>query len=219
MTCRSWIAGAALAALAALAAGACKKSEPVVTRAEPAGDPPPPSPEEKRRRLAVQTPDQALAHSFDYPHEGGRVTRVLVQYVRADAKLDPDHGAVLVETSYPFEFRADDPRRPLGAPDRVVARTPYDCRITRWTSIGNAIDEGRCNYRYGYLGRPRCTLAEIWRRAVTAGAPRDALATIELLVPSEGKPQRWQLAIIDRPRDVHFALEVPDDCERVLEKP
>ena len=61
----------------------------------------------------------------------------------------------------------------------------------------------------------RCTVVEIWQKAIKLGAPKDALAVITF---RNTQPPKWGFSITDAPRDVHIAHEFPDDCERTLEK-
>lgn len=133
------------------------------------------------------------------------------RYVDSSGVLDAEFG----ELHYTFgavTVPADDPKRKTGAPVpavEVVTQCPVILLSKTW---GTGL--GMCRNVAAYL--PRCTVAEIWRRAIAAGAMADALATIRL---TNLAPVTWRFTIRDAPRNIDFAHTFPDDCERQLEQP
>jgi hypothetical protein len=61
---------------------------------------------------------------------------------------------------------------------------------------------------------PRCTLAQVWKRAIDAGAPSPAFATIELGTGHVGGASlSWTFEIVDRTTGKKvFKKTFPDDC-------
>jgi hypothetical protein len=58
---------------------------------------------------------------------------------------------------------------------------------------------------------PRCTMAQVWQRAIGAGAPHPALAGIS--VTSAGGTFVWGFSIIDASTGTKvFTRKFPDDC-------
>jgi hypothetical protein len=140
------------------------------------------------------------------------ISNITVEYVDAKGMLDDEYGGVWV--SYGVSNKpADDPKRKTGAPVKADAALPETCPTVtyakKWTVGYNA-----CPQEEPHV--PRCTVAQIWKRAIAKEAPGDALAVVKYrnLVPP-----LWFFTIHDAPRDVNIALELPDDCERELEKP
>jgi hypothetical protein len=58
----------------------------------------------------------------------------------------------------------------------------------------------------------RCTVIQIWQRALADGAPANAVAKIST-IGGIG----WTFAIDDAPRDVHFSRSYDDDCAPAAE--
>jgi len=119
-----------------------------------------------------------------------------------------------------YQFRSPSmatqplPKAPaLGAPV-VDHRQP--CRITVSADFGHPLAASRpagiadCG-EAPPSPPPRCTLAGVWQRALTAGAPAGALANIALNVKSHA--WRWHFSITDRAtsRDV-YRRDFDDDC-------
>lgn len=63
---------------------------------------------------------------------------------------------------------------------------------------------------------PKCTPAEIWKRAAAKDAPVDALA---YLIYRAGSRPRWKFTITDKPRNVNIRHDFDDDCEVAVENP
>lgn len=197
-----------------LAGGGCKK---VPTEPEPtqigSNQPAQPRPAADPRAMPGATPDQIIGRVFaqDTP------SAVIAYYVRADGRLDPKLGELFMRDIYPTENRGLESERPLGAPIQWNRYTMY-AGFTTWAADGTVKkrDSGYGDEQ-AVLVKPACSITQLWQKAITAGAPRDALAVIELLAGEKGLPQRWLFSITDRPRKVFFRLEVPDDCPPVAE--
>ncbi len=131
-------------------------------------------------------------------------------YVDQAGTLDAEYGEVRVElrtTSLP-----DDPKRKTGAPV-AIDTTPAQCPQLRWKDTWTADDESCATGATAYT--PKCTVEQIWKRAIAQGAPADALAAVTFTMSSGPS---WTFDITDNPRNVHVHLPFDDDCERALEK-
>ena len=142
------------------------------------------------------------------------IAELTASYVDASGLLDDTHGVLTIAfgaASRPV----DDPKRKTGAP--VVADTP---RPVTCPSIASLPDRGwssfddTCRDAEPYIAK--CGVVDIWKKAIKLGAPKDALAVITF---KNVVPPQWGFNITDEPRKVHIAHELPDDCERTLEKP
>ncbi|MBL0214626.1 MAG: hypothetical protein IPQ07_12145 [Myxococcales bacterium] len=153
-----------------------------------------------------------------------RVAELSLSYVRADGELHPTYGKAEIQLSRPpVPEPADDPNREIGAPVPTTP-PPVDVSATRcpkyvWSHGMRSNDESFC-MSIGELSRPRCSVLEIWKRAIEAGAPPAGLAMLDLQAPvGDAVGQIWKFRIDDDPRNIHFAHDVPDTCEPTLEKP
>lgn len=163
-------------------------------------------------RLIKVTYDNLGAHA---------VSRLRLSYVRADGTIDDTYGKALVDLGTPKPpDPADDPNRPIGAP--VITRDPIQqdftarCPVYSWEHGQRTTAETSCVMSDQGLARPKCSVVEIWKRAIDKGAPKQGLAVMEL---RGGKPQSWHFSIDDDPRNIHFSLDVEDTCEPTLEAP
>ena len=179
--------------------------------------PPPPS-------GTPQTADAIVKQTFDQAGTTASVTQLRFSYVRADGVIDPSYGTADIHLGKPKRVApADDPNRPIGAPvpvDRVAADDMMaECPIIEWK--GGVRTEGKAScMSFGQLERPHCSVLEVWKQAIEAGAPAKGLAILELgTSPAAGEPQTWSFAIDDAPRDIHFSKSVVDVCDPTLEKP
>jgi hypothetical protein len=153
------------------------------------------------------------------------VQRLEVRYVRADGSMDPTYGELIVTFDAPTPTAvADDPARPIGAPvpEPVTVkprRAGSRCPRLVWKPSGWASTLHFCTQGEQLVG-PRCAVTEIWARAVAKGAPKDALAVLEIQGPDPryNLTQRWQFRITDRPRKVDVRHLFADDCTPVVEK-
>ena len=106
------------------------------------------------------------------------------------------------------------PRAPvLGAP---VVDTRQPCLISVWVDNNRPLhpssptDAGACGDAPP-VAPLHCTLAAVWRKALTAGAPRGALADISL--DSKNNVWHWRLTVTDRATSrVVYRYDTDDDC-------
>lgn len=145
---------------------------------------------------------------------GDRVARLEVAYVGADGILDAEHGRVEVRFGT-APAAADDPRRRTGAPVTPSAERTTPCVRTKWAATtGWALQDTPC--KPVAAPGPRCTVQEVWKRAIAMGAPADALAVLTFETTMN---PIWIFVVRDAPRDVNVQLPVPDDCALAVEAP
>ncbi len=132
-------------------------------------------------------------------------------YVDAEGKLDEDGELVLLLG--PANASDDDPKRRIGAPVKKGPPPPTECMRLGWKAGWTSVE-----YACTEAGRDfgRCSVAEIWKRAIAKGAPAEGVAMVQL---REEKPRRWIFTILDAPRNISIQHFFPDDCELALEKP
>jgi hypothetical protein len=140
-------------------------------------------------------------------------TWIEARYTKSDGALDPTFGELRVE------FRApppgvDDPTRPLGAPVREHSAESADVDCPTWTFVAKTAEwtaeTGSCMPTVALA--PKCTVEQIWARAIADGAPKEALATLSLGV-RKGEPAIvWAFRIEDRPRQINIDKRYADDC-------
>lgn len=101
----------------------------------------------------------------------------------------------------------------LGAPP-VDTRKP--CRVSVWVSSSSALHAGSASDA-GNCGDPppsgplRCTVANVWQRALMAGAPKDSLADVSL--DPKNRLWHWKLTVTDRNTSrIVFRYDSDDDC-------
>jgi hypothetical protein len=136
-----------------------------------------------------------------------------VRYARSDGTLDPAYGELVVAFRAPPPG-ADDPSRPVGAPTREHAPESMDSDCPTWSFAAKtsewSAEAGPCMPTVALV--PKCTVEQIWTRAIADGAPGKALATISLGV-RKGEPAiTWRFRIEDRPRQIDIDKRFPDDC-------
>lgn len=164
--------------------------------------------------------DRIIKATFDGTGPELVIDGVELAFVGANGTLDATYGQADIELGrLPPPPPGDDPKRPLGAPVPQVRvdplAMPTDCPRFTWKSGKRSRTTTGCMVITAYQ-RPRCTVVELWQRAIAAGAPAGALAVLEL-VPT--RPQRWKFTIEDAPRNVHVEQIFEDDCQPVVEKP
>ena len=188
--------------------------EPPPADAAAAPPPPPPAPEK------ITNADRLIKMTFDTLGDHA-LKKLVISYVRADGTIDDEYGEAAFDLGKPRPpDPRDDPKRPVGAPIRKPATPTYDetarCPSYRW-SEGKRVDGvTACAMAGPGLRKPTCNIVQVWKRAIEQRAPREGLAVIEL---RGGTAQSWSFAIEDEPRNIHVALEIPDDCTPVLEAP
>jgi hypothetical protein len=204
----------------ALLASCKKKREDQVVSAPPAAE------------EAVRSVDEMIKRTFAKYGREYVISDLDIQYVRPDGTLDPSYGKVDIETTVRLEPDppppADDPNRPVGAPepDRGRRRDPYlaramaKCPDIQWTSAGMRVTpEASCSIMPREVLQPRCTVVGILALARDGGAPPNALGRIQFGQDVIDNGQTWTFTVDDNPRDIHFRLEGKDDCAPIMEKP
>ena len=181
--------------------------------------PPPPPPAPPAKPTLPPTPSGAatvdelisLARGFaPVLHPQLVISSIDAVYVDADGKLDEEDGELGLLLG-PANA-TDDPKRRIGAPAKKGPPPPSECfKLTwkrGWSSAPSAcIEAGR---DFG-----RCSISEVWKRAIAKGAPAEAVATMQL---REEKPRRWTFTILDAPRKISVEHSFPDDCALTLER-
>jgi serine/threonine protein kinase len=115
----------------------------------------------------------------------------------ADLTLDDDYDAT-------YDFRAPSKsERPAGLPVGVEADIP--CMVHVTVSVDDGIEvyagtDDKCDQPL--RPRPRCTLAQVWEKAIKIGAPKNAVMQIDYLWDG------WFAQI----GDDTFTESLPDDC-------
>lgn len=132
-------------------------------------------------------------------------------YVRKDGSLDPAYGKLDVElqTTDSVDGVIDDPNRPTGAPLPDVApaeKLRTRCPTLRLEKGAWTVRETSC-YKTRLKVGPKCTVAQIWSKALAAGAPDNALALVDL----DRRGSGWNFRVIDKLRGVDFHKHVNDD--------
>ncbi|MCW5802742.1 MAG: hypothetical protein KIT31_10175 [Deltaproteobacteria bacterium] len=171
-------------------------------------EPAAPSPALATTALLAAAREQAQAQK---PHLAAAA--IEYRYARADGTLDPAYGELRVE------FRApppgDDASRPVGAPVREHAPESADADCPTWTFTARTgaweAELGACMPTVALA--PRCTVAQVWHRAIAAGAPKDALATLAFSTAG------WRFLIEDKPRRIEIVKTFADDCAPAATSP
>lgn len=183
--------------------------------------PPPPAPIQPALPAPVASPatvEQLLASAREWArgeHDQLRVVQLDLYYIGADGAVDPDSGKVKIELGGASQI-ADDPKRKTGAPILPAASQPTRCFELSWTAA-QGWKKLKMEACYNAAAPfPRCTVQTIWKRAIDAGAPADALAVLTL---RENANRRWNFKVSDEPRKVAIDNSYDDDCELAVEKP
>lgn len=153
--------------------------------------------------------------------------RIEMKYVRSDGTLDPKYGELSIQFGVPqnSDVPVDDPSRPTGAPipeARVVKPRPSG---TRCPNLTFHVVDGWKSPRYFCVTHdrivgPRCSVKTVWDRAIGKGAPKDALAILEIQGADAryNLPQQWRFRITDKLRKIDVRHTIADDCEMAVEK-
>jgi hypothetical protein len=132
-------------------------------------------------------------------------------YVEADGTLDETDGVLSMQFGA-TPIVVDNPKRKTGAPV-APANRPESCPLLSFTkAAGWTRTDEYCRDAAPY---PKCFVETIWKKAIAAGAPKDALAVIRYSYVAEPK---WSFVISDAPRGVAISQSYNDDCEPVAEK-
>jgi hypothetical protein len=102
-----------------------------------------------------------------------------------------------------------------GKPAALCPRLLVSARLrgnkARSLTIEGTWRDGDC--RVSFPDPVRCSVAQIWQRAITEGAPHPALADIDLGPAKSQKGRAWRFQIIDRDtQKVVFTKGFADDC-------
>ena len=103
----------------------------------------------------------------------------------------------------------------IGAAAQVCPSLLVSARLRGNRSRSLTIDatwrDGDC--RKSFPEPVRCSIAQVWQRAIDAGAPHPALADIDLGPAKSGTGRAWTFKIIDRgTKQVVFTKGFADDC-------
>jgi hypothetical protein len=192
--------------------------------AEPAATPPPVAapPQvgfdtDKLKVPAAGTPVEALLQDVHTVMRATApelvLTKIVGSYLRKDGALDPTYGRLELELHVldSVDGVIDDPNRPTGAPvpDVEPAEKPRD-RCPKLTFGGGGwISEDRsCTKMKQLAGGPRCSVAQIWTKAIAQGAPDNAVAILQF----DARGGSWTFRITDKLRGVSFYRSYTDDC-------
>jgi hypothetical protein len=154
--------------------------------------------------------DKAIRSAINWgkAHRDSDVASIKYEYIDAAGTLDRDFGALHVEFGYSSE---NDPKRRVGAPiylPKFHAKCfTLSLRAGSWTRDDNT----PCSPVL--VKPPACRVRAIWAEAIAKGAPKDAVATIDLW----SDPPRWRVAVKDKPRKIDFREDFPDDCPVTVE--
>lgn len=201
-----------LALWVVLALVACE--DKVAKRDEVRDEPERPAPEP---RVTTPVPiDRVLADARSKAGPGQVPWRIEIDYVRSDGLIDPAFGEVEVAFTTPQRGPEDDPDRPTGAPVKPSPKRPPQCHHLSWKQGVWSDRLVGCGPSSGKVLDVRCTVPIIWERAISEGAPRDAVARLSI---TAGEAARWTFKIEDKVRDVRFNAAFTDDCGLVAEAP
>jgi len=186
------------------------------TTPQPAPSPAPPAPPAEDlppRATGAITVDRLWNDARTWARER-RSQRILASasfdYVDAKGLLDPVDGEIRLVFG-----RVDDSeaRRRIGA--KVRPKQAYDDCFTltnhdRWTEshVG-------CAETSAY--NPRCSVLQIWERAIKQRVPAEAVAMLQLEIDNKNSAL-WTFTVEDEPRNIHIRETFPDDCPLAVEK-
>jgi hypothetical protein len=148
------------------------------------------------------------------------VSAIQLDYVRAGGEIDPKYGkATFVLGIATPPDPGEDPDRPLGAPIVDAAPPPdisgEECPRFEWTKGTRSTMKSPCAL-VAAITRPKCSVVEVWRRAIAAKAPAEGLARLTF---QNGASPAWSFAIDDAPRKVKVRQTIADTCEPTAERP
>lgn len=166
----------------------------------------------------INNAEQIINATYDQLGEN-IVTDLKLSYVRADGTLDAKYGEVEIRIS-PRPARPEDLQHPIGAPVPVTVSKTHECSTVKWRDGTPTVnDHAYCSSRLNAIARPRCTVPEVWGRAMKAGAPANANALAVVELEAGARVSTWSFRVDDDPRNIHFSHSVPDTCDPTLEKP
>jgi hypothetical protein len=160
-------------------------------------------------------PDEMIRDAFDHPPtDRAYVVEVTVRDVQSDGTLDLDTGEAVVRFNLIPESGSSGPPQPAG------------CPMWRWKDGERTQGETSC-LGFDPIAPPRCTIAQLWQRAIALPTPADALATISrgsvqanaaeleaMVAQGDGATtRRWLFQALDHARAVVAATTILDDCD------
>ena len=162
--------------------------------------------------------------------KGAELASIEATYVTPDARVHTEYGGKLRVSWVASGQGADEKATMPGAPRKgggtrctdywLDVHVEHDPDGVYFEDDMNVVGDRDC-YTKTAPGPLFCSIKAIWDRAIAAGAPNPALATITLETSSE-RTRTWKLTIIDNvengPRKTLFAGEYPDNCEPHVEK-
>jgi hypothetical protein len=187
-------------------------SSPAKLSAPPAPPPPPMPP--PVNGFDVSTGLRAALTMAHQTFSDAQLVRISAEYVDPAGIAELNYGGeVRYRFASPSRAAQPTPTAPvLGAP---AVADHVDCRVSVWVDKNKPLRLGStyssdCTETLP-SGSPRCTIGQVWQRAIAHGAPDRALATIELRL-RYGKPQ-WHFQISDQARNQSVTdMTMPDDC-------
>lgn len=176
--------------------------------------PPPPPPDESQAPLPPKAPlvaDVLLRQVREWAQRqrpGRFVESAAFSYVDAEGLLDPTDGEVRIVFG-----RVNDSNANRRVGGRVRPKQQHkDCFTLQTTGGKWLVSTNECGDTVEYI--PRCSVSDIWKRAIAKKAPADAVA----LVTFRASEKKWDFAIDDEPLKVHVHESFADDCELNVEK-
>ena len=153
--------------------------------------------------------DRLVRSALDWAtrkHPRHAIDEIRLAYVDAAGILDETYGHVSLRfgRARPPD---DDPKRRTGLPVPAPDNEPRECARVTWSrKRGWDPSTGPC--REVAAAAPRCTVSQIWQRAIERGAPEDAVAILVRRVP-DVQPPEWHFTIQDGPRNVNIGHRPP----------
>jgi len=161
---------------------------------------------------------------------GAELASLEASYVTPDARVHTEYGGTLRISWVAVDRDANETAVMPGAPRKGGGAKCSDywmnVHVDEGGDVASLDDDMSVNHNMSCWRRTApgplfCTIKAIWDRAIAAGAPNPALATIKLET-REDKTRRWTLTIVDNvengPRKTLFSGEYPDDCSPRVEK-
>jgi len=139
------------------------------------------------------------------------VMRINASYVHSDGTLDPTYGTLQLGFALAdsADGVVDDPNRPTGAPVPEVKKVEQlrgQCPIVKFEKGAWSSYEISCS-KVRQAGA-RCSINALWDLALREGAPRAAVAVIDI----DTRNRAWTFKITDKVRGVEFMRVYPDRC-------
>lgn len=146
------------------------------------------------------------------------LTDIDVLYVRKDGTLDPTYGSlrIVLALSDAPDGVVDDPARPTGAPipePTAVEQKRTSCPTLTFAKGVWSVQASGCRKAKRFL--EPCSITGLWTRALAAGAPADAVATLRATIALDF----WTFRIVDKVRKVEFQKYLHDCAPPAAPRP